>query len=510
MSNTEDSVKSRLVEVSDTLQIPSDTLQITLVRLDQLRNEPDVDASNLDDTAAAALALSSREDGLPVTENDIAEAWSESVDSQDRDITISHQQLEAVSSYIDMEEVPAHPKALVESLGDAVEMPEELIAVARRLLQDAFEADPTVVAGGPSPAATAGAVLSLAARINGVGDDYGQDILGQTSGTSEVTVRNRSQDLTALLGEDRLQDERYQVETESEDQAATASDDGEDQPAAESSADDQSTAADGAGTAESDSSDSGGFETDLTVEAVESEIDDLVDDLGVGASARLLARGMVSDAVSEVDDGDPAELAGAMTVAASRMEDGDADIIEVADRRSFQPRVISQWLDTLDDAVGIDIPRRDADEIIELLVDQLDLGEEVRQESLTALQRYDMDEAATEYTAGELGSGAVLFAATVGRAQVDVEDLSAIGGAGPEYINSAMNSIVVSLCLGLVRGDIDYDECAWTTDLLESELSPNIGDAYTGRVIAIAQTYTAGREGLHVDDSTLNVVFADD
>jgi hypothetical protein len=69
-----------------------------------------------------------------------------------------------------------------------------------------------------------------------------------------------------------------------------------------------------------------------------------------------------------------------------------------------------------------------------------------------------------------------------------------------------MNSVVVSLCRSLVRGDIDYESTSWTTDLLESELSPDIGDSYTGRVIAIAKTYTAGREGQHVDDATLDVL----
>ena len=200
-STSEDSVKSRLVEVSDQLQIPSDTLQITLVRLDQLRNEPDVTEDNLDDTAAAALALSCREDGLPVSEGDIADAWTATL-SSDHNINISRQQLEAVSSYIDMDEVPAHPKAMVRSFGEAVEMSEELVDVARQMLQDSFEADPTVVAGGPTPAATAGAVLELAALVNGESDTYDMATLGRASGAGEVTVQNRSRDLRELLGEE--------------------------------------------------------------------------------------------------------------------------------------------------------------------------------------------------------------------------------------------------------------------------------------------------------------------
>jgi transcription initiation factor TFIIIB Brf1 subunit/transcription initiation factor TFIIB len=518
-STADDSVKSRLVEVSDQLQIPSDTLQITLVRLDQLRSQPDVDTANLDETAAAALALSAREDGLPVSEKDIASAWASTL-SDDSSLSISQQQLEAVSSYIEMDEVPPHPKALVRSFAEAVDMPDALVEVGNRLLDDAFEEDPTVVAGGPSPAATAGAVLSLAALINGRGDTYGQDTLGKASGAGEVTVQNRRRDLESLLGETRLQTDRYQVQTrqpsddagsdasESTSSSSSASSEASNETSSDTSST-QSTAADGAGASETSGAGATSQGT-LSADAVESEIDTLVEELDIGPSTRLLARGMVSDAVKAMDGGDAAELAATMVVAASRMEEGDVDAVDVADGRSFQPRAVSQSLDSLSETVDVDIPRRGTGDIVADLVAQLDLPDTVREESLTALERYDVGEADAEYTTAELAAGAVLFAATVGRTQVSLDDLAAVSGGDPEFISSAMNSVVVSQCLGLVRGDIDYEDCAWTTDLLESELSPNIGDAYTGRVIAIAQTYTAGREGRHIDDSTLDVVFADD
>jgi transcription initiation factor TFIIIB Brf1 subunit/transcription initiation factor TFIIB len=511
MSSTSDnSVKSRLVQVGDQLQIPSDTLQITLVRLDQLRNEPDVAEEGFDEAAAAALALSCREDGLPVSENEIESAWSDTFDSSDREISMSYQQLEAVASYIDMDEVPSHPNELVRNIGDAVDMPEELVNVAHRLLHDAFEADPTVVAGGPSPAATAGAVLSLAAVLNGRGDAYPQDRFGQATGTSEVTVRNRSQDLRDLLGDDQLQDEKYVVAVD--DGADTTEPDAADAGATAQSESAQSTAADGAGATETATDDSGTSDTtaaggDLTVDAVEGEIDALVEELDMGASARLLARGMVSDAVKAVDGGDPSELAATMVVAASRMEESDIDAVDVAGLRSFEPRVIAQWLDTLDDAVDVDIPRRGPEDIIEDLVAELGLPDAVHEEAVLTLDRFDGGD---DYTAAELASGVVMFAATVGRSDVSAEDISAISGAGPEYVTDAMNSVVVSLCRGLIRGEFDYDDCSWTANLLESELSTAIGDSETGRVIAMAQTFVAGREGRHIDESTLQAVLTDD
>ncbi|MFC6758167.1 hypothetical protein ACFQER_17950 [Halomicroarcula sp. GCM10025894] len=372
-STSDNSVQNRLVTVCEKLQIPNNTMQITLVRLDQLRNEPDVNEDRLDNTAAAALALSAREDGLPVRDEDIASAWSDAVDAPDADINITTQQLEAVSDYFDIAEVPPHPNTLVQRFGESVDMPEELVTVAHRLLQDAFALDPTVVSGGPAPAATAGGVLSLAALVNGLDDNYEQSTLGKVSGTSEVSVRNRCQDLQDLL-DDRLGNDRYRVVP-----ASQAPDQPGDESQTDAAAETSATAADGAGsgesaTASSSSSDSAGSSSSsdsstttadgeavletvqsvypdelptttkvaethdtsetaaegalkaladdgavqrkragsvdvwipagadetgaaLTVDAVETEIDALVEELDIGSSTRLLARGMVSDAV---------------------------------------------------------------------------------------------------------------------------------------------------------------------------------------------------------------------
>mgnify|MGYP000303689858 CR=1 FL=1 len=153
MSSTAD-VEDRLLRVSEQLQIPHNTLQITQVRLGQLRNKPDVDEGNIDDYVAAALALSAREDGLPIREDVIEDAWSETL-GPDRRISLSNERLETTRRYLDVETVPPHPIALLEQLGQSIEMPESLIVVARRLLNDAYEVDPTVVAGGRSPTATA-------------------------------------------------------------------------------------------------------------------------------------------------------------------------------------------------------------------------------------------------------------------------------------------------------------------------------------------------------------------
>ena len=549
-SVSEDSVEDRLLHVSEQLRLPTNTLQITQVRLGQLRNKPEIDEGNVDDFVAAALALSAREDGLPIREDVIEDAWSETV-GPERTITLSNEQLETTRRYLDIDEIPPHPVALLERLGESVDMPEGLIIVARRLLNDAFEADPTVVAGGRSPAATAGGSLALAALVNGHDADDVQDVLSGASKTSRVAIKNRSEDLQELLGEERLGSDRYRMATDADaavdpSEQATAADGAgeadpetpveaagpdateaveepvsEDVPAdtegvdegesTETDADEDDTEVSDDTATAADESDTEPTDTGAEIAAsdVEAEIDALVEELDIDASTRLMARGMVSDAVGEVDVSSAAELAGATLVAGLRMQDSDIDVVDVAGLRSFEPRAITQSLDALDAAVDVDIPRRGPADVVDELVRELDLSEAVSVESQRALERYAADEAESEFTAAELGAGAVVFAATVNGTAVDIDDLSAISGAGAGFITDAMNAIVVSLCRSLVRGDIDYDDCSWTTDLLESELSSNLGDSETGRTIAIAKTYIAGREGRHIGDAELDAVIGE-
>ena len=547
MSSTpdNDTVERRLTQVVDQLQIPNSTLQITQVRLNRLGTAPDIDDDRMDEVAAAALALSSREDGLPVTEGDIANAWSSVLESANVDADVSRdqlsKQLEAVAEYLDVGGgvPPSHPSDLIRQYGERLDMSDRLIEISQRLLHDAFETDATVVAGGTTPAGTAGATLYLGAEINGLDDEYGQDDLGEVSETSEVTVRNRYRELRELLGEENLDAARYQLDADIDeaDTTKTATTAPGETPA------DTTAATDGNGdaTAAADVEDAepepepvdavseveepAAEATETTsetppadspedvVSAVEDEVDALTEELDLSPSTRLFARGMIGDAVDGIEGvtvADSSKLAAAALVAGARMEQKELELSDVAATRSFEARDISQWLDLLDDAVDVDIPRLSEGQIVEKLVEELDLSEEVLEESLKALEQYQAEEIDAEYTAAELGCGAVFFAATVGRTQVDIEDLAKITGATPEYITNAMNSVVVSLCLSLVRGDIDYAECSWTADLLESELSPDIGDSYTGRVIAVAKTYTAGREQTHIDNATLDVMLGTD
>jgi len=586
MSNAadRDSVDRQLASVSDVLAIPASTVQITRVRLNQLGSE--LEDQSMPVVGATTLALSAREDGLPITVADIAEAWSESLDDGSIDPGSMTALFDDIATNLDMGGTPPEPRALIERYGAELELPDGIVVVAKRILEDAFETDSQSVAGGTTPEATAGAVLYLATDINGV-EGVDEDDLGQVSETSQVTVRNRYKSIRDLLGEDHLESaERYQLDPDtgapmSASSAPASADGGDAQATAagepesetiepegsetteseeiESDADDEAvTGADeasaevlsvvrslfpdelpttdrvaeelGVDAADVDEqletlADAGEIERkragttvvwlpgeredlspDLTEDAVQNEVDALAEALETSASVRLFARGLVSDAVEDIPVENAGELAGAALLAACRINDVDVDATDIAAAGDVQARTLYEWLDTLSGAVDVEIPTLDADVYVDRLVETLELDEEVREESLRALEQYQPRPDDPEYTAPELAAGAMVFAATVGGAAVDPENLSEVSGADPEFISDAMNSILVSLCLGLVRGDIDYAETSWTSDLLESELSPDFGDSETGKAIALAKTYCAGRESQYVDDATIDVL----
>ncbi|MCU4718510.1 hypothetical protein [Halapricum hydrolyticum] len=598
MSNAaeRDNVEQQLTTVAETLSLPSSTVQITRVRLNQLGSEPEIEDSSLSIVGATTLALSAREDGLPVTVSDVAEAWSEALDGTTIEPGAMTALFEDVASNLDIDGVPPEPRALIERFGTELDLADGIVVVAKRILEDAFEADPQMIAGGTSPAGTAGAVLYLAADVNDV-DGADEDALGDVTGTSPVTVRNRYRELRDLLGEQHLESaQRYRLDPDTGAPMATSSapaaspertseaddepvpEDGDDEPApetadehapkADSDADGESRAAEATdddseqgGKAEADVlkvvtalfpdelpttdrvadeldadpdavatdldglADDGAVERkragstdvwlpgdrdalgpDLTEDAVQREVDAIADELDLDASVRLFARGLVSDVVEDIDVENAGELGGAALLAASRINDVDVDPEAVATAGEFRSRALYDWLAELEAAADVEIPTADAETYVDRLADALDLDDGVREESLRVLEQYEPRSDDPAYTPPELAAGATVFAATVRGAEVDPEELAEASGADPEFVSEATNSVLVSLCLGLVQEDIDYEETAWTSDLLESELSPEFGDSETGAAIALAKAYAAGRESQPVDQTTIDVL----
>jgi transcription initiation factor TFIIIB Brf1 subunit/transcription initiation factor TFIIB len=564
-SGGDETYENRLFEVAERLQVPDSTLQITRVRLDRLGGDADIEEGQLDSIAPAVLALSCREDGLPLSDQRIVEAWldvlDEDIEAGSVDVDRLPEQIEAVADRLDIDHPPARPDRLLDRYAEAFDTAEALVAVAHRILADAYEESPRAVAEASSPSETAAAALVLAAEINNV-DGYGPSDVADVGAAGGVTIKNRFKAFRDALGENTLlSDERYRVEAVDADAESgdtgtepTATEPGEDQApianaeSAEPDEEDASTAAtetdaaaepdetaettepdesartdEGAETVDADEASEGARATETdgegtpeteggaqaSVERIQQEVDALTEAVDVDASQRLFARGLVSEAADDVTVEAESEFAGAALIASSRLNDGDLDPSTVAAEREFEPRALYQWIDRLEETTDVDIPRRSATDVVEDLVAELDLSEAVHEESRRTIEQYRPADDGS-FAAPELAAGAVFFAATTVREPVDVDELAEAIGFEPANVSDAMNSVFVSLCRDLLRGEIEYDECGWTDELLESDQIAAIGDPHTGRVVAAAKTYIAGREGDVVDDGTLDVLLAED
>ncbi|CCQ33239.1 conserved hypothetical protein [Halorhabdus tiamatea SARL4B] len=557
-SKNNETYENRLYDVAEKLQIPDSTLQITRVRLDHLRGEADVDAAQFARIAPTVLALSCREDGLPITGRDIVEPWVDLLadpEATELDPERLPEQIEAVADRLDIDHPPERPDTLVERYADSLDLSASVGTAGKRILTDVFREAPRAVAEASSPAETAGASLVLAAEANGV-DGIGPNEVGDVGAAGGVTIKNRYKAFREVLDEGGLDARRYQADAVEEgapadtgrpDAKSSASDGGvsdvsadacmdavrgmfpDELPTTATVAEDLGAPEERVGDRLQDLADRGELtarragETvawipgdrdelgaDLTIDAVHSEVDALVEALDVDASVRLFARGLVSDAAESVAVEDAAEFAGAALIASSRINDGDLDPATVARERGFGTRVLYQWLDRLGEIAAVDIPRRGPSDVVEALAEDVAFSETVLEDSRRTLEQYEPAADHGGFAAPELAAGAVFFAATTGGEPIDAGELADSIGFEASHVTDAMNTVFVSLCRGLIRGEIDYEESFWTADLLESDRIADIGDPRTGRAVAAAKTYVAGREGQHVDESTLDVLLAED
>lgn len=629
MSNApeRESAEQQLASVAEALGVPESTVETTRARLTDLRSEPELENRSISVVGSAILSITCREDGLPITVADIANAWSETMPEGGVEPDELTSLFGVVSSKLNMQGTPSQPRALIERYGKDLGLPDSIIVVANRILVDIFSQNAETIADETSPDVTAGAILYIAARVNGH-DDVSVNEISDVMGTSQFAVQSRSKEFRDMLGKERLaNDNRYHLpagadpeptqdrgatsrneaageadggqaggtaedaaaeqraeadaadaqtaetgaaegeETADEAGDATGSDaaaDADDAPSGDAAADETEAVDGDADAVEGDveavvqslfpdelpttdtvaeeldaavedaeaalqaaeaageidrkpagsttvwvPGDGADLTPDLTEDAVQNEVDEIVAALDLDASLRVFARGLVSDAVDTLDVENACEMAGAVVLAASRIQDVDVTAEAVADAGEFEPRVLHAWLDELAQTIDLEIPRPDPETYVDRLVAELGLDDEVREETLRVLEQYEPRERDPSYTAPELAAGAMLFAATVGGAAVDSEELSAASGADSEYVTEAMNSILVSLCLALVTGDLDYEETGWTGDLLALDLADGFGDAETQSAIALAKTYAAGRESDTVDQATLDVLLAE-
>lgn len=219
-------VTDRLREVSADIGIPNDTEQTAVTLFQQLADDPDVDLHRADPLGASVLVIACRQDGLPITVNDITESWADVADDSPGQFEagIVYQRMRKVKEATGMGALPPSPQDLIERFAEELDLPDALAEVATRLLEDAVAADSSIGGAGKSPSGIAAGSVYLAARINDRRMDFPQYEIAAVADVSEVTIRNRYQHLADLLGgEDELSaSERYQTDEETANDEAEA------------------------------------------------------------------------------------------------------------------------------------------------------------------------------------------------------------------------------------------------------------------------------------------------
>jgi transcription initiation factor TFIIIB Brf1 subunit/transcription initiation factor TFIIB len=592
MSNApeRDSTEQQLATVCESLGVPDSTVERARERLSRLRNVPALEDRRWPVVGAAVLSLTCREDGLPILVADIAAAWSQTLPGDER---IEPEEMTGLFGTLvpelDRQGTPPQPRALIERYGDDLGLSDGVIVVANRLLVDLFAEAPDLVADGDSLHGTVGAILYIAAKLNGV-DEVTESKISDVLGTGQVTVHNRSRTFRDTLGKERLAgSDRYLLPTDT-----NGASEGEDAPRADAAeASGEVAATDGAadpGDADDDPADAGGdgavasadgttdaagddapqagdgdaeavvrslfpdelpttdrvaeemavavdaaasqleageadgelernragttdvwlpgdregLTPDLTEDAVQHEVDEIVDALELDASLRVFARGLVSDAVDSLSVENAAEMGGAAVLAACRVQDIEVDATEIADAGEFEARVLYTWVEKLAESVDVDVPRPEPETFAERFAESLDMTAAVEDASLDALETFEPPEDDHGFTAPELAAGAIAFAAVVDDGDLDAEAVSEASGVATEHVEATSEAILASLSRSLVLGEVDEEE-DWTTDLLAVEVPADVG-ADTRATVTLAKSYVAGRDGESLNEDVVDAV----
>lgn len=222
--------KERTAAVGASLHLPEATVTTAKTMFDQVHSELDFEGRKADQLAAAALTIACKNASLPVTVNDITNEWSEVADDQTGDFPVKFvsRRLDTVSETTGVSPPPTDPTGLTRRYAQELNVPKRVATAADNILQDLMESSPEIITRGTAPSGNAAAALYLAARVNDARLEFTQSDIGDVADVTEVTIRNRYQEMAeALGGEASMSDsERYALKVESDDEKAGVDDRG--------------------------------------------------------------------------------------------------------------------------------------------------------------------------------------------------------------------------------------------------------------------------------------------
>lgn len=208
-----------MAAVASHLGLPETTIQMARMLFKQAHEQKNAGSRGMDNVTAASLLLAIRSDQAPLTLGDIVGGYQ--AVATDREYVLSERFGETqvargerdLQNRLPVQSPPQQPRTLLKRYVEELGMPDEMVVVATHILQDVMQQDASLVVGGRSPSGIAAAALYLAARLTDQRMVYTQQRICEVVGTSEVTVRNRYQELMNALGDEATlkQNSRYSL-----------------------------------------------------------------------------------------------------------------------------------------------------------------------------------------------------------------------------------------------------------------------------------------------------------
>lgn len=187
---------SEIERLTDVLGLPDSVVEESSRLYEKALEQDVVKGRRIEAIAASLVYIVARNQGIPRTMNEISEETG-----------VSERKLGKTYRYVarelDLRIVPVDPVDFIPRFGQQLDINGRVQARARKIIQDASEAN---LLAGRSPDSIVASALYLAVRLEG--HEVPQRKIAETVGVTEVTIRKGYQDLLEGLGlEEELEEQ---------------------------------------------------------------------------------------------------------------------------------------------------------------------------------------------------------------------------------------------------------------------------------------------------------------
>lgn len=205
--------KDRIDSVADKLNVPDTTRTAAKQLLDGVHENTETGGSRMDVLGAASLSLACKNEGLPITPDIVSRTWQDLTDDSygDFENKLVLRRLEKVKDTTGLNPPPTEPIDLIDGYRDSLGAPNRLGQTAKEILEDLMKQAPEEITNGNSPSGNAAGAFYLAAREEGLRQEYTQEDIAAVGEVSELTIRKRYKSIAEVLGGEPVFGDHEQV-----------------------------------------------------------------------------------------------------------------------------------------------------------------------------------------------------------------------------------------------------------------------------------------------------------